>query len=436
MSTRELTGPERALWELQRRLPYPAGWNQALAAYVIGGQLSVPALNAALDLLVRRHPALRTRFAAPDGTAVASTVAPGSVAPRIPVRGPGHGLWPEELRTAAGRPFDLTRDSPLRVTVLRFRGVDTVVLTLHRMAGDGWTAGLLYEELAAGYGAFAAGAPMPAELAGEAETHVEFSRAAEYWQHRLDGVDPTHAALAVGRGDPPIPTFAGALLAQPLGPAARDAVPALARELGVAEEVVLLAAYFALLAYHRGGPDLVVGVDVEPVGGPQGAGYRTGMLPVRAHVDMSATFAGLAGQLGDLLYEAVGHRPAPPEAALPEPAGAGGRPPLIRHAFRVGRRPAYTWLGDLPTSSAPVHTGRSWQDLAFDVVVEPTRTEVRATYRSEILDDHEVRALAQRYDTLLCQAAIAPNQPLATMPWRTSADRALEAGARRRQPTS
>jgi hypothetical protein len=119
---------------------------------------------------------------------------------------------------------------------------------------------------------------------------------------------------------------------------------------------------------------------------------------------------------------------------LPEPAGAGGRPPLVRHTFRAGRRPAYTWLGDLPTSSAPVHTGRSWHDLAVDVAVEPARTEVRVTYRSELYDEGDVRALVQRYDTLLWHAAVAPDERLAALRWHTSADRALAAGARRPEP--
>lgn len=434
VSSRQLSGPERTLWELQRRAPHQGMWNQALAVCVMGGKLAVPPLAAALNLVVRRHPALRTSYPASGGEPVAVTLPPDQVALDVPVRGPGHGLWPDELRAAAGLPFDLTRDLPVRVTVLRFRGVDTVVLSLHRIAGDSWTAGLVYKELAAGYGALAAGSPAPAELAGEVGVHAEPPHAG-YWRERLAGLDPTRTGLAVGRRDPPHPTYTGALLAHPLGPPARGAVSALARQLRVTECVVLLAAHFALLAYHGGGPDLVVGVQHEPAGGPDRAGYRTGTLPIRMHVDLSGTFADLVTQIQHRLREAVANQPAPPEVALAEPVGAIGSPTQVRHVFRSSRRPAYAWLGDLPIRSVPVHAGHSRYDLSVDVSMEPARTEVCATYRSEIFDEHDVRTLMQRYDALLCRATVAPDRPLAALNWSTSADQAFAPGTHRRGAT-
>lgn len=434
VSSRQLSGPERTLWELQRRAPHHGMWNQALAVCAMGGTLAVPPLAAALNLVVRRHPTLRTSYPAPGAEPVAVTLPPDQVALDVPVRGPGHGLWPDELRAAAGLPFDLTRDLPVRVTVLRFRGVDTVVLALHRIAGDSSTAGLVYQELAAGYGALAAGSPAPAELAGEVETHAEPPHAG-YWRERLAGLDPTRSVLAVGRRDPPEPAFTGALLAHPLGPPARGALSLMARQLRVTEGLVLLAAHFALLAYHGGGPDLVVGVQGEPASGPDRVGYRTGMLPIRTHVDFSGTFASLVTQIQRHLREAVANQPAPPEVALPEPAGAIGSPTQVRHTFRSSRRPAYAWLGEVPTRSVPVHTGYSRYDLSVDVTMEPARTEVCATYRSEIFDERDVRSLMQRYDTLLCRAAVALNRPIAALNLSTSADQALAAGTQRRGAT-
>jgi len=431
--SRRLNGAERVLWELQRRRSGAGAWNEALAVFVVGGQLAIAALATALHRVVGRHPALRTRYQQQRGEPTAVVVPPEQATLDVPVRGPGHGLWPDELRAAAGRPFDLAQELPIRAAVLRYRGVDTLVLAVHRVAGDAETTALVYRELSACYQALSGGAPVPAPLARTAGSHVDSlpgSAAVRYWRDRLAGVDPARAGLAIGRGAPRDPTFAGAVLAQPLGRTAGEAVSALARRLRVTEEVVLLAGYFALLGYHGGGPDLVVEAHRD---GPAvtAAGCRIGTVPVRARADLSGSFAGLATGVQESLRAAAVHR-MPYQVVLPHLADGGSGAPPFRYAYRYRRRPAYAWLGELPARPIPVDTGYSWRDLALDIGREPARFLIQVTYRTEIFDADDVRALMQRYDALLCQAGAAPDRPLAGLRWWTSADRALMAGAHRR----
>src|SRR6185436_12515816 len=62
----------------------------------------------------------------------------------------------------AARPFDLTRGPVLRAAAVRLAPREHWMLaTLHHIACDGWSAGVLLRELGALYAAFAAGRPSP-----------------------------------------------------------------------------------------------------------------------------------------------------------------------------------------------------------------------------------------------------------------------------------
>jgi glycosyltransferase involved in cell wall biosynthesis len=416
-----LTGVERALWRLARMDPGAGAWNEPFAVYLTG-RLSVPDLTRALHRVVGRHPALRTRFPAPDGEPVATVVPAAEVALDIPVRGPGHGLWPDELRAAAGAPFDLSRELPIRAAVLRYLGMDTLLLVLHRLAGDRWTAGLVYRELAAAYQATTVDGQVPPP-AGPAPPS---GSAAGFWREQLSGADPAAAALTVGRPGPE--TLAGAMYVQPLGPAAHQAVRRLARDLRTEPGTVLLAGHLALLAYHGAGPGPVVAV-ASPA---TATGWRSDPLPIRHRVDLAGSFAALVAGVRDRLAGAVAHRPAPWEVLEPDPGegGAGWRDRLVRHRFDHHPAADLPPLGGSAVDLVPVDTGYSRYDLEFAVHTGRTRIVVQARYRTDRFAPDDVRALVQRYDALLCRAGTAPDRPLAELDWWTSADRAVAAGGR------
>src|SRR5207302_9803099 len=65
-------------------------------------------------------------------------------------------------RAEARRPFVLARGPLLRVTLLRLGAEDHVlVVVLHHIVSDGWSTGVLIEELTRLYTAFAEGRPSP-----------------------------------------------------------------------------------------------------------------------------------------------------------------------------------------------------------------------------------------------------------------------------------
>jgi len=149
-------------WFLDQLVPDRPVYNINVALRLTG-RLNAPALREALNGLVRRHETLRTVFASVDGRP-AQVVHPGLrlSLPVVDLEGvPGTQREAEALRLAtaeARRPFDLRRGPLLRTRLLRLSAERHVLLiTMHHIVSDGWSAGVSARELAALYSAAARG---------------------------------------------------------------------------------------------------------------------------------------------------------------------------------------------------------------------------------------------------------------------------------------
>src|SRR4030095_15104223 len=146
--------------------------------------------------------ALRTTFRAIDGQPVQQINCAEPV--NLPVADLSGLMEVEREREAdrlaaeeARRPFDLRRDLMLRCKLLKLGEQDhAILLTLHHIAGDGWSLNVLKAELTALYQAFSQGRPsplpeLPIQYADFAHWQREYLRGEvveeqlAYWRERL-----------------------------------------------------------------------------------------------------------------------------------------------------------------------------------------------------------------------------------------------------------
>ncbi|HET7599402.1 MAG TPA: condensation domain-containing protein, partial [Gemmatimonadales bacterium] len=169
-STAPLSAAQRVLRRLHR-LDLHGGMASRPVGLRLHGPLDVMALGRAIEEVVRRHEALRTVFR-DDADGPVQVVQP--VGP-VPLAGVDLRAHPpaereaEAMRVAAAesrRPFDLAVGPMVRALLIRIDAQDhALVLSMHHMSADAWSAVILLHELAALYGAFASGASSPlAEL--------------------------------------------------------------------------------------------------------------------------------------------------------------------------------------------------------------------------------------------------------------------------------
>jgi non-ribosomal peptide synthetase component F/acyl carrier protein len=174
---------QEQLWLVSQVLPGIPGFHISHALRLLG-PLNVEALERSCHEIVGRHEALRTTFALVDGQLVQS------IAPvlHVPLAVADLRVLPETeragdaMRTAAAeaqQPFDLAQGPLLRFSLLRLGEQEyRLLLTIHHIISDGWSLGVLTQELMVLYEAFAAGerSPLP-------ELSIQYADFA-YWQRQ------------------------------------------------------------------------------------------------------------------------------------------------------------------------------------------------------------------------------------------------------------
>ncbi|WP_213781857.1 condensation domain-containing protein, partial [Caballeronia sp. dw_276] len=178
-----LSYAQQRLWFLDQLDPGSAFYNIPIAVR-LRGTLDIDALHRALNEVVHRHEALRTRFVSADGMAAQTVsarlaidlpVTDWSISTSARQTGALHVALTEE----AAAPFDLSAGPLIRSRLFRLSADHHVVaLTLHHIVSDGWSIGVLVREMAALYNAFSHG-----EASALAELPVQYADFA-HWQRK------------------------------------------------------------------------------------------------------------------------------------------------------------------------------------------------------------------------------------------------------------
>jgi len=443
-----LSFAQEPLWFLDQLVPGNPFYNMP-SAYRLSGPLDVSALERALGEIMRRHEALRTTFPAPGGRPRQR------VAPPAPVRlevedlsGPGPDAADAEARRRAGaeadRPFDLTRGPLLRSRLLRTAQEEHVLLiTVHHIVSDGWSATVLLAELAVLYGSFCRHEPSPlgalpvqyGDFAvwqrGWLEGEVLEARL-DHWQARLTGAPPC-LELPADYPRPPMPSYRGANEGFEVPAAVAGALRALGRSRGATLYMTVLAAFKAVLACATGGHDIVVG---GTVAGRSRAelesliGLFVNTVVLRTDLSGDPTFADVVDRVRLTALDAYEHQDAPFDKVVERlaPARDLSRNPLVQVAFDFQERvPAPVDLGGLVGctdlggySGAEYGAAYGGFTARLDVelfVVESAGGSLDASlvYAAELYDPATMSRLAGDYRSLLESVVADPARPVSQL---------------------
>ena len=157
---------QQRLWFLHQLAPKNSFYNVA-AAIRLTGMLHIKALEQTFNAIVQRHEALRTTFTRMDGELIQVVTPHLNVA--LPVM-TLHTVPPDQRDEVAQQqaiaafqqPFNLIDGPLMRVTLLQVDKTEHVLLlNLHHIVADGWSIGVLIQELGVLYAAFVANTPSP-----------------------------------------------------------------------------------------------------------------------------------------------------------------------------------------------------------------------------------------------------------------------------------
>src|SRR5688572_7521437 len=194
---------QRRLWFVHQLEPESPSYN-IKTVLSLKGELDIPALERSLETVVARHEALRTTFRVQEGEPVQVIMPDARL--ELPLLDRS-GIPAEDRDAEVGRliqkevrrPFDLERGPLVRASLIRLAGdAHVLVLVVHHIVFDGWSAGVLSLEVSECYRAFTAGdAPrlpdLPVLYADFAVWQREWlvgeplERQLAYWRRQLAG---------------------------------------------------------------------------------------------------------------------------------------------------------------------------------------------------------------------------------------------------------
>ncbi|HYO59821.1 amino acid adenylation domain-containing protein, partial [Archangium sp.] len=330
-------------------------------------------------------------------------------------------------REEAQRPFELSRGPLLRAKVLRLeREEHVLVLVMHHIVTDGWSASVLLRELSELYAAFeAGGVPALPELALQYADYAVWQRQwlqgevleaqLSYWKKALAGV-PQALELPTDRPRPQVQTFRGAQVKVQLPLTLSQEVRALSQREGATLFMTLLAALQALLARYSEQTDIVVGT---PIAGRNRRevegliGFFVNTLALRADVQGALSFKELLAQVREACLGAYAHQEMPFEQMVDalQLERDLSRTPLFQVMFVLENEPVRTVeCGGLSLKPLEVE----FVPAKFDLTVGLQETGQGLLsiweYNTDLFDGETVARMAGHFQKLLEGWVARPEQ--------------------------
>ncbi|MCQ8130889.1 condensation domain-containing protein, partial [Methylomonas rivi] len=443
-----LSYAQQRLWFLDQLEPDNPFYNIPVALRLTG-RLDLTALKQSFTAIVRRHEILRTVFdTGPDGEAV-QTVRPDLTVEleRIDLSDLESGqeaAWQALCRQEAAKPFDLCNGPLIRARLLRLRDCaeqqDAVLLlTMHHIVSDGWSAELLIKEFSSLYRAFTQGLAAP--LAELPIQYADFAcwqrqwlsgevleRQLHYWRQQLDGA-PLVLDLPTDRPRPAVTTYRGASLAFELPLTVAQAIRALSRQHNVTLFMALLAVFQLLLSRYSGQADLCVGSPVANRNRPEIEGligFFVNTLVLRADVSANPTVAEFLAQIKTTVLDAQQYQDLPFEKLVEalQPERDPSRSPLFQVMFVLAKQePLTLHLPDLAVELIEDSGNMAKFDVTLHIQDWPDgRISGSWEYNTDLYDAAGIERLARHYQQLLQAAVAAPLRRVSELPLLSEAE--------------
>jgi len=361
----------------------------------LSGRLDTDALQRTLDRVVARHESQRTCFVTVDGQTV-QVIEPADIGfPLDCIDLGGRSADEQEIAIAEhcaaefSQLFDLVAGPLSRGRLLRLADDEHILLiTQHHIISDGWSIGLLIQEVMALYGAFSRGLPDPLPpLRLQYGDYAVWQRSwlqgdvlaaqTSFWKDYLAGA-PELLSLPTDRPRPARQGFDGAAVPFALSAELSAGLRALSERHGTTLFMTLLAGWSISLARLSGQHDIVVGT---PVANRQRSeiesliGFFVNTLPLRVSIDGGARVGELLAQVQASTLRAYEHQDLPFEQIVEavQPARSMSHSPLFQVMLNIHATPSFSELS-LPGLTLG-EVGQDQPTAQYDLLLSISHTD-------------------------------------------------------------
>ncbi|NMF39993.1 condensation domain-containing protein, partial [Pseudomonas sp. SWRI 103] len=404
------------LWQLD---PDSAAYHVP-GALRLSGRLDKAALQRSFDALVARHESLRTRLHLDGEQRAQEVLAPAPI--EIAESAVDEARLKARVEAEIARPFDLQQGPLLRVSLFAVSEAEHVlVLVQHHIVSDGWSMGVMVQELMQLYAAYSQGlecvlAPLPIQYADYAMWQRSWMEAGEkasqldYWHKLLSGPQPV-LALPFDQPRPAQQSFGGARQDIALEPVLVVGLKALAQREGVTMFMLLLASFQAFLYRYSGQQDIRIGVPIanrNRVETESLIGFFVNTQVLKADLDGRMTFAQLLQHTKRRALEAQAHQDLPFEQLVEalQPERSLSHNPLFQVMFnhQAHSHSAAQQLPGLRVANLEWDSHSAQFDLSLDTQESGEGIWASLTYATDLFSAATVARMGEHWLSLLRDA--------------------------------
>ncbi|EKF22352.1 D-alanine--poly(phosphoribitol) ligase, subunit 1, partial [Mycolicibacterium hassiacum DSM 44199] len=427
--TLPLSYAQQRLWFLEQLQGPSPIYNMAVALR-LDGPVDAGALEQAINDVIERQEALRTRFTAAGGVPRQVVVTPSDADFGWEVVD-ARDWTTDRLNTAIAatqqHAFDLATEIPIHAKFFRTADEQSVlVLVVHHIAADGWSITPLAADLRHAYSHRAKGvapqwSPLPVQYADYALWQREYlgdiedpeSRIAgqlTHWERELAGL-PERLDLPTDRPYPAVADFRGSTVDIDWPVELQREIARVARDHNATSFMVVQAALALVLAELSASSDVAIGFPVAGRADPaldDLVGFFVNTLVLRVDLSGDPTVSDLLEQVRRRSLAALEHQDVPFELLVDRlnPTRTLSHHPLVQVSLTwqnfAGTGPDGAMLGDAKVTALPVAARTARMDLLFslgerhDESGQPDGIGGKVEFRTDVFDAATVATLVDR----------------------------------------
>lgn len=416
-------------------------------ALKLTGQLDDKVLQLALTEMVKRHEILRTTYSAigGQGQQIISPPSPVTVRRLGPLDVPGGALEVQVkslMQQEAGLAFDLTKQWPLRITLVTMPRIEDknqhlLLFTIHHIASDGWSMGCLVKEFVSIYSAFVKGQPNPlppltVQYADftywqkDLLTTENYAKQLEYWQQRLEGLPQVHN-IPLDKPRPVNQSFIGDSVKHVIDSKLLDELKQLGQAQGASLFMVLQSAFALLLSRISGETDIVM--SCSTAGRTNKAlenliGFFVNTLVFRSDLSASTDFQSLLVESRKHALDAFANQEVPFGVLVDQlkPDRSVSHAPLCQLSFVLhNQEQVHMELPGLSVERVELVDDVARLDLELHAVQTDEGLSFTWLFARDLFEVSSIRAMAACFEVLLRDIVSSPHKALRDLKLMTSA---------------
>lgn len=410
-----LSPAQERLWFLDQLNPDSPVYNMPVIIK-LEGNLEFDNLERAVRQTMLRHEILRTKIVVEKGIPQ-QTIAPDLSEFTINFEDVSdkefREIEAERLTSIDARtPFDLSRDLPIRVRVLKLaEDKYWLYLNIHHLAGDGWSLNILAKELTEIYNA--SSKSLSPKLDKLSVQYADFA----VWQKRRSTKNALETDLNYWKkqlgGQLPELRLNGNIQSDELdneGDAVDFSLPEnvtrkieeIGLENGATTFIVLLSAFQILLSFYSNQRDIIVG---SPVAGrlhqetENLIGLFTNTLVLRNPLERSDDFRNVIEKNREIILNAQQHQAIPFEVLVDElqPERSLNRTPIFQHLFVMQDEFPDPKFENLESSLHKINNGSAKFDLTLNADKTGNGINCRLEYKTGLFDKKFAETFSEHF---------------------------------------